>query len=576
MHSHLKHNKSNLIASGLSSFFLSRLSSQRLTENPVKLGITAETGFKGEFEQRFCVALLFAQAQEAFQALLIAVLRQRNAGLLLKQGADAGIAQAVLRRQRFKACRPGLFAQQAGGRLDSRVNAERLFLASRRLIRFPRRQKREGHACVMTRRLRGGRRLRKNRAQAVMPLTVQPPAKRVCRVRFAQHAVAFAQTHALHKGRAYSHDPHRKIGRPIQQNMMLRGKEKDYRSCLKAVAAVIQQVNRLALQDEIHFQFRVAVKGERHLRAEKMPDCSIPLRGKILRVLNRGKNAIHNKIRAKTNRNAPLILKGLPQPGEIFLQGAKTMATIAPIITAAQRELFEQRGFFVLERVIPPEHLTLLREECQRLMEAMDAKMDAAGTDRMGNSFRQSRYFLSAWHHSERIKEFVFSDLMARICHDLLGPDAYLSFEQYVVKFPEKGMSFSWHQDSGYVPAGHRPYLSCWCALDDVTEENGTVYMLPYDRAGTRDRVEHVWDDTLGDMIGYTGDDPGDPIVAPAGSIALFSSTVFHRSGRNQSPGIRRIFLPQYSAEPVLNAEGTGPMYIAEPFLKDGVRVAPV
>ena len=48
--------------------------------------------------------------------------------------------------------------------------------------------------------------------------------------------------------------------------------------------------------------------------------------------------------------------------------------------------------------------------------------------------------------------------------------------------------------DGWEKPLPHRPYVFCWCTLDDVTEENGTVYLLPYDRARTRDRVEHVRD----------------------------------------------------------------------------------
>jgi ectoine hydroxylase-related dioxygenase (phytanoyl-CoA dioxygenase family) len=75
-----------------------------------------------------------------------------------------------------------------------------------------------------------------------------------------------------------------------------------------------------------------------------------------------------------------------------------------------------------------------------------------------------------------------------------LGETAYLFNEQYVVKAAEKGLKFGWHQDSGFVGYTHRPYLSCWCAIDDVTVENGTVYLLPYSRAGTRELVEHVKD----------------------------------------------------------------------------------
>ena len=82
---------------------------------------------------------------------------------------------------------------------------------------------------------------------------------------------------------------------------------------------------------------------------------------------------------------------------------------------------------------------------------------------------------------------------MAGITQELLGDTILLvSFEQFVVKAAEKGGTFAWHQDSAYVSTPHAPYLTCWCTLDDVTEENGTVYMLPYGRAGTRDVLPHT------------------------------------------------------------------------------------
>jgi ectoine hydroxylase-related dioxygenase (phytanoyl-CoA dioxygenase family) len=139
-----------------------------------------------------------------------------------------------------------------------------------------------------------------------------------------------------------------------------------------------------------------------------------------------------------------------------------------------------------------------------------------------------------------------------------------------VVKAAEKGMKFSWHQDSGYIGHDHKPYLSCWCALDDVTEENGTIYILPYSRAGTRDWTPHTREAGSNDLIGYTGDDPGIPVICPAGSIAVFSSTVFHRSGENRASEMRRIYLAQYSAEPILNKDGSGLWNAAEPVLRDG------
>ena len=119
----------------------------------------------------------------------------------------------------------------------------------------------------------------------------------------------------------------------------------------------------------------------------------------------------------------------------------------------------------------------------------------------------------------------------------------FLFNEQYVVKAAEHGMRFGWHQDSGFIDYAHRPYLTCWIALDDMTEANGTVYLLPYSRAGTRDVVKHVRDKESNDLVGYFGDDPGDPMVVPAGSIACFSSTLFHRSGSNTTDRMRRVYV---------------------------------
>lgn len=236
------------------------------------------------------------------------------------------------------------------------------------------------------------------------------------------------------------------------------------------------------------------------------------------------------------------------------------------LFTNVQLEQFQEQGFCVLERVIPTYYLELLRAEGDRLVEEEDARADAEGQP------RTTKHFFCTWQRSERCREWMFSDVMAEITRTLLGDNVYLVFEQYVIKAAEKGGTFAWHQDSGYVPAPHKPYLTCWCALDDVNLENGTVYVLPYERAGTRDKVEHWKHETEWDLIGYDGADPGEPIIAPAGSIALFTSTVFHRSGANTTTKPRRVFLPQYGSELLLKEDGT-PFYINEPFIVNGEKV---
>jgi ectoine hydroxylase-related dioxygenase (phytanoyl-CoA dioxygenase family) len=241
------------------------------------------------------------------------------------------------------------------------------------------------------------------------------------------------------------------------------------------------------------------------------------------------------------------------------------MAVSLPRITSDEARHFLDEGFFILESVVPDEDLETLRRECQRLIDERDREMDRLGVDRLDLDHRGRRYFVHAYGKSPAVQRFLFSDLMAQIAKAALGDTVYLFNEQYVVKAAERGMKFGWHQDSGFIPYAHPPYLTCWIALDDVTEENGTVYLLPYSRAGTREVVEHVRDEGTNDMIGYFGEDPGDPVVVPAGSIASFSSTVFHRSGPNRTDRMRRVYLAQYSAEPILSEDRSRPRHLAEP-----------
>jgi ectoine hydroxylase-related dioxygenase (phytanoyl-CoA dioxygenase family) len=249
-------------------------------------------------------------------------------------------------------------------------------------------------------------------------------------------------------------------------------------------------------------------------------------------------------------------------------------AAIAQITTEHARR-FATDGFFVLDGVLPASDLEFLREECGRLVDERDREMDRHGVDTLDLDHRGRRYFVHAYGESPRIRRFLFSELMAQIARTALGDTVYLFNEQYVVKAAERGMRFGWHQDSGFIGYPHPPYLTCWIALDDVSEANGTVYLLPYARAGTRDVVAHVRDEETNDMIGYFGTDPGDPVTVRAGSIACFSSTVFHRSGPNLTDHVRRVYVAQYSTEPLLSEDGSRPRHLAEPLLANGQLVRP-
>ncbi len=248
------------------------------------------------------------------------------------------------------------------------------------------------------------------------------------------------------------------------------------------------------------------------------------------------------------------------------------------IMEERQRQ-FKEEGYCILEDAVSEELLAMLRKECAHCIRREDEKMDRLGVDQLGITHRNKRYH-AAFPVRDRpvLKSYLFSDVMRSICEALVGPDAYLFFDGFVVKGAEAGMKLSWHQDSGYVNAvdgdiDHKPYITCWCPLDDVTEANGTIYILPMSQSGIRTWVRHELDLPSDDWVGYFGPLKGVPVEAKAGTLAVFSSLTLHSSGANLTSSLRRAYIAQYSPEPVLTADRKMLWGNAVPFLRGGKSV---
>ena len=248
---------------------------------------------------------------------------------------------------------------------------------------------------------------------------------------------------------------------------------------------------------------------------------------------------------------------------------------------SAQSAQFAREGYAVFERVLEGPLLDLLREECTQVIASEDARLDALGVEVDGISHKGKRYFAGECQRARPdLRRMLFSETMADICRATLGEDAYFFYDQYVVKGADKGMPFSWHQDSGYVvgnggPPDNKPYLTCWCTLDDATVENGTVRILPFSlapesRAGI---VPHARQAGSNDLVGYAGEAEGVTVEVPAGSIVAFSSLALHATGSNSTPRMRRVYLAQYSPEPILNPGTNHLRRNAIAFVRDGRQV---
>lgn len=238
---------------------------------------------------------------------------------------------------------------------------------------------------------------------------------------------------------------------------------------------------------------------------------------------------------------------------------------------------FAEQGYALFPGALAGEALALLRDECDAFVAREDARMDALGVDTIGISHRGKRYFANECQRvAPVLRRMLFSETMADVCRATLGDTAYFFFDQYVVKGPEGGLPFSWHQDSGYVvgnggPADHAPYVTCWCPLDDATVENGTVRLIPGShRNGI---LPHDRQPGSNDLVGAPADAEGVVVEAKAGDIVAFSSLLLHATGANRTERPRRVYLAQYTSEAMLNPGTKQLRRNAIPLLQGGDQV---
>ncbi|MCA1595199.1 MAG: phytanoyl-CoA dioxygenase family protein [Chloroflexi bacterium] len=241
------------------------------------------------------------------------------------------------------------------------------------------------------------------------------------------------------------------------------------------------------------------------------------------------------------------------------------------LITDKQVQEFREQGYFVTEPAFSKSELAAVTGEFQRLWDEFIRSAEEGG-DSKQTEIARFRPFIGQVHtRSAVMAEFVKAPIYLEACERLIGPDADLYYNQAVIKPPEKGRHFGWHQDSGYTTTEPLEYVTCWTAISRTFVENGCIWVLPRShRQGVvphrRNEVESSTDAAVEDESGAI------PVEMAPGQVAIFSSLLLHKSGPNTSREVRMGYVPQYHS-PTVRMVSTGqPWGDRFPVLRDGKR----
>lgn len=148
--------------------------------------------------------------------------------------------------------------------------------------------------------------------------------------------------------------------------------------------------------------------------------------------------------------------------------------------------------------------------------------------------------------------EFMHSPRLLAVLSALLGPSGVrLHTSKLNLKAPEYGSPVEWHQDWAFYPHTNDDLLAVGVLLDDATEENGPLLVLPGSHRGpTYDH--HGPDgffcgaiDPARDRLDFAA---ALPVIAPAGSCSFHHVRAVHGSAQNRSPHSRNLLLYEFGA----------------------------
>ena len=214
-------------------------------------------------------------------------------------------------------------------------------------------------------------------------------------------------------------------------------------------------------------------------------------------------------------------------------------------LTPAQAAQCDRDGFVVLDGVLDADEVAAALAAIDPLEAEVDAYLGTRPDGRLTILERGAITFsVHLVARSPVLRRLAAHPAIVAICHDLIGDDVNLYWDQAVYKKPEKPRRFPWHQDNGYTFVEPQQYLTCWIALTSATEENGCPWVAPgLHHHGT---LAHRFVEPLGFECFHQ---PPDAVPAPvrAGGIVVFSSLTPHLTGPNVTAAVRKAYILQYA-----------------------------
>jgi len=229
-------------------------------------------------------------------------------------------------------------------------------------------------------------------------------------------------------------------------------------------------------------------------------------------------------------------------------------AKVRTHLTPEERAQYRADGYVVAHELFSKEECERARETIREMTRAAVASGDASKTlelepEKADGEFVPRRIYDPFLAHDVFRKMGCDERVLDRV-EDLVGPNLCCNLSKLNMKPAKVGSLVDWHQDLTYYPHTNADLVTVLVYLDDATEENGCLQVLP--------RHQHHYfshshpDGRFAGLITENLDDgrygKPVPLAAKAGSVIFMHCILPHSSLPNRSTQSRRTLIYSYRA----------------------------
>lgn len=220
------------------------------------------------------------------------------------------------------------------------------------------------------------------------------------------------------------------------------------------------------------------------------------------------------------------------------------------MITQEQIDFYHENGYLAVENVLTESEVDALRrvtdefvEESRGVTEHTDVFDLEPGHTPENPRLRRLK---NPIEHHEVYDQTIRHDGILSIVEQLIGKGVRTNGNKLNMKLPSFGSAVEWHQDWAFYPHTNDDLLAVGVCIDDMTEENGCLLVVPGSHKG--ELISHHEDGVFVGAVSVPGYDPDNvaKITVKAGGITIHHARTLHASTPNHSQNPRRLLLFQY------------------------------